>query len=318
LPPNFINPNNGQCEEHNYTLTLTSDKPNIEPSGTTAGDGNSSATLTITVIDQSTKQGPTKPVQVKLVAHKPTDGGHDHDDPSRPRGGLNGMECTTDDPCVTLSFNGGVATQTVNFKAPIVSGKHSFSATCDKCGNSPQTANLEVKVEGLKPIPASTFYALTEPTGDVIGARSGWHTANHYLMPDAAAILWRIAVSYNVEQAFKLRDPITKKLLRDAQNKPVSAPVLHLNDASLPWGGVYDICARPTACIQGVVRWDPDHYEHRRGSVVDVRANSDTTAIPVANFVKLERLAARYGARAKLESSGTNRHYHLRLFNRKE
>jgi hypothetical protein len=94
---------------------------------------------------------------------------------------------------------------------------------------------------------------------------------------------------------------------------------LRLNDASLPWGGVYDYCARPGACESGIVVWDAPHHEHRRGSTVDVRANDAVDeAIPVANFWLFERLAKRYGAFAHKESSGSNRHYHLRLLNRKE
>jgi len=295
-----------------YTLTLQSNKPSIEPSGTTAGDGNSSATFTVTVIDQSTQQGPTKPVQVKLIVHKPTEGGHDHDDPSRPRGRLNGTECTTDEPCVTLTFNDGIATQTVNYNAPIVSGKHSFSATCDKCGNSPQTVNLEVKVEGLKPIPDFPFYSLLETNGAVVGARTGWHTNNHNLTPEAAGVLMRIASNYYFNPKFLLRAPVT--------NTVSFPPLFHLNDASLPLGGVYDICARPNACEStGIVEWDAPHFEHRRGTVIDVRANGADGAIPSINRRKLENYLVEKRVSYKRESIGTsNEHFHIRLIGKKE
>jgi len=248
--------------QETYTLTLQSNKPSIEPSGTTAGDGNSSATLTVTVIDQSTQQGPTKPVQVKLVAHKPTDGGHDHDDPSRPRCRLNGTECTTDDPCVTPSFNGGVATQTVNYNAPIVSGKHSFSATCDKCGNSPQRTNLEVKVEGLEQIPDSQFYQLYERVGNTYKAvgETAEHHSNHFLTPAASEVLWRIASAYRFEPRF--------------MKAGVLPLPLHVNDASLKDGGKFD--------INGT--WTGSHKEHTRGVSVDIRANTALGAIARVNF----------------------------------
>jgi len=317
--PDGIPHQEGMCiPQKTYTLTLTPEQTSIEPSGTAAGDDKSHTQITVTLIDTSTNQPPDEAVQVKLIAHKPTAGGHDHDDPTRPRGSLAGKECTSDEPCHTVTLSAGIGSASVRFDAPIVSGTHTFTAQCDKCQGD-ATATLDVKVEGLEPIPASTFYALTESTGAVIGAKTGWHTDNHNLKPEAAFVLWRIAVSYNVEAAFKLRDPVTKKILLDAQGKPKSSPILRLNDASLPWGGVYDYCARPGACEAGVVVWDAPHHEHRRGSTVDVRANDAADeAIPVANFKEFMRLAADYRAFAKLESSGSNRHYHLRLLNRKE
>ena len=303
-----------QCvPQKTYTLTLQSNKPNIEPSGTTAGDDNSSATFTVTVIDQTTQQGPTKPVQVKLIAHKPTEGGHDHDDPSRPRGGLNGTECTTDEHCVTLTFDGGIATQTVNYKAPIVSGKHSFSATCEKCGNSPQTANLEVKVEveGLKEIPDFPFYSLLESNGAVVGARTGWHTNNHNLTPAAAGVLMRIASNYYFHPKFLLRVPVT--------NTVSFPPLFHLNDASLPLGGVYDYCARPTACERGIILWKAPHRGHRRGTVIDVRANDLDGAIPLVNRMKFENYLVERGVPYLREDQGkSNEHFHLMLMGTQE
>ena len=351
-PPYTYNPNHGMCErtvpdactlshasgspcvcdtgyewdeghtqcvpQKTYTLTLQSNKPSIEPSGTTAGDDNSSATFTVTVIDQTTQQGPTQPVQVKLIAHKPTEGGHDHDDPSRPRGGLNGTECTTDDPCATLTFDGGIATQTVNYKAPIVSGKHSFSATCEKCGNSPQTANLEVKVQGLEPIPSSQFY---------IFAPSSKHgTKNHYLTPAAAEKLLLLAINYQSQIQFKVMDPNT--------NTIVWPEPFRVNDASLELGGLFDIYGD----------WTNPHKEHRRGVSVDLRANEGTpNTIPPENFYEFGELLGKVIPKGKvnkyiLECTGdeedgpqhnrvsenncvsvldgsfdNNRHYHIRL-----
>jgi len=297
--PPYIQDSNGQTcsrpDQETYTLTLTPNKPSIDPSGTTAGDDNSSATLTISVIDQSTQQGPTKPVQVKLVAHKPTDGGHDHDDPSRPRGGLNGTECTTDEPCVTLTFNDGIATQTVNYKAPIVSGKHSFSATCDKCGNSPQTANLEVKVDGLIQIPDAIIrYAQFDSDG-AIGAKPSTHEHNHYLTPASIIKLNKLADVYaEVNPGFRL----------------------FLNDASLEWGGLFDL---------GTTRWKKPHKTHRRGKSLDIRAASAAGRkgeVPANKFIKFINEAAKENLTVGLhclDSSDTNdclgqpnnRHFHV-------
>ncbi len=61
------------------------------------------------------------------------------------------------------------------------------------------------------------------------------------------------------------------------------------------------------------------HVEHRRGTVVDVRANNLDTAIPSQNFKEFESLAADFGADAHFESPNIERrHVHLRLLGREE
>jgi hypothetical protein len=199
-----------------------------------------------------------------------------------------------------------------NFNAPEAAGTHTITAACDGCSNT-ATAKVDVKVDGLQQIPDSTFYGLTEADGSVIGAKSGWHTKNHYLTSTAASVLWGIAASYEIEQQFKLFDPVTKKY-----TKP--PPVLHLNDASLPWGGVYDICVRPGACPDlGVVAWKKPHKEHRRGTVIDVRANGTDGSIPDADKRKFGNLLIDYGVPYLHEDVGTlNEHFHLRLMGKRE
>jgi len=84
---------------------------------------------------------------------------------------------------------------------------------------------------------------------------------------------------------------------------------LYLNDASLIWGGVFDLDAD----------WEDPHEEHKRGSVIDIRANSKTGAIPPINFDKFIKLAKYYGAHARIHSPGSsNQHFHVRLLNREE
>lgn len=156
-----------------------------------------------------------------------------------------------------------------------------------------------MKVEGLSQIPDSQFYALTEANGTVIGARPGWHTDNHNMTSGAANALIVLASKYH--SAFS------------------SDPVLHLNDASLPWGGVYDICARPGACTSGIHAWTKPHAEHRRGTVVDVRANGADGSIPKKNFVFFTRMLGELHMTYLHEYPGTsNEHYHVRLLGRSE
>jgi hypothetical protein len=175
-----------------------------------------------------------------------------------------------------------------NFNAPEASGTHTISATCDGCTNT-ATKPVDVKVDGLKPIPPSGLYALYETDGSVIGAVKSRHESNHYLTPTAANKLLVIAINYH--------------------HLYPKDPVLHINDASLMWGGKFDIYGT----------WKGKHAEHQRGTVVDIRANTRTGAIPSTNFVNFEKFARFAGADPYLENQGTDlQHYHLRLLNRRE
>lgn len=292
LPPNVINPDTGECEPpETYTITLKPDRTTIEPS-TNLG-------LTVTVENQD-HQPPKNPVQVKIslkVDHK--SGGHDHGDSTRPRGGINSKDCVSDDTCVTLSIGGpgSSGSTSITFNARDASGEHTIAATCDKCSNGPQEAKVDVKVkESQQPdwdtITASpTEYAL-------IGGETGkTHHDNHYLTGKARENLLALVDEYN--KAFP------------------SGPLLQLNDASLVWGGRFDINGK----------WSGAHSNHRRGVVIDIRANQDVTAIPQARFDQFEAMAKKSGAYADLHcafsgkyicpacllDTGPNRHYHVRL-----
>lgn len=85
-------------------------------------------------------------------------------------------------------------------------------------------------------------------------------------------------------------------------NEFPNGPVLHLNDASLERGGLFDIYQT----------WAPSHHEHRRGTVIDIRANDEPNAIPFKNFTVFSGLASRLGSNCRIHSSGTNRHFHCR------
>ena len=87
--------------------------------------------------------------------------------------------------------------------------------------------------------------------------------------------------------------------------------MLHLNDASLVWGGLFDAIDND---------FEPPHKEHRRGSVIDIRANSKIGAIPPRSFIAFEKMAMKYyGVDAQIHNRGLpSQHYHVRLLNRKE
>lgn len=301
---------NKTCERdapENYTITLSGGNT-VEPSGSSSVN---TLPIIATVKDKNTGQAPTTPVTVNIrLKVDPTSGGHEHGDSNRPRGGIADVKsCESDETCWSGQTDGS-GKVTFNFSVPEAAGTHTITAECDECSKS-DSKDVEVKVSGLMPIPALPFYALAEANGDVIGAKQGWHTDNHYLTSGAAAVLARIAVYYRFSPRFYLRNLTTGQ---------ASLPqVLHLNDASLKWGGVYDICARPGACSEtGIVTWHKPHAEHRHGIVIDVRANGGDGAIPPINKMKFENYLIEQGISYKYEDAGSvNEHFHIRLMGKR-
>lgn len=262
-----------------------------------AAYANTSRTAYAQVVNTQTNL-PIPGVQVKFsVDVKAKTGGHDHDDAQRPKGKL--LDCrypySEVDTTVCITQLDGKAT--VTFKAPIVSGTHTITATCvSPACTGPALGDINVRVNELEGIMGSPFYAF-------IGA-TGQHTDNHYLTPDAASQLWRLAATYYFMNW-----------------QDTSVPLLHLNDASLVWGGKFDVAGQWTS---------GDHTGHRRGTVIDIRANALPTAIPeslFADFIDLAKdtkLADGTSAETKLHCSAgfdpanncagdNNRHFHVRL-----
>lgn len=270
----------------------------VEPSN---GSLRNTLPFIVTVINPNTNQPPTNPVAVhiSLKVDDPKSGGHDHGDSTRPRGGIaNVRTCASDSECWSdQTINGAVV---FNFNAPEASGTYTITATCDGCTNNPQTARVDVKVSDLWPIPESVYYALTEDGSSRVIGDNGNHSGNHYLTSAASMSLWRLARGFYEYQV---------------QNGVVIPTLLHLNDASLKWGGKFD--ARGT--------WTGYHYTHDRGNVIDIRANTAAGYIPEEYFVDFENMAAEIDADAQLHCSENrdpaldncagdeNRHYHVIL-----
>lgn len=237
-----------------------------------------------------TKQGdsaPSKqvPVNVKVEVDT-TSGGHAHGEPpTRPKGSVT--------PAT------GNNTFEITFTATEVSGIHTITATCDECTNSPKKSKVEVKV---KEADAAGWDSLSESPSDyeLIGGGEGKnHHDNHYLTETAQKNLLAIVRKYN--------------------KKYPEGPVLHLNDASLVWGGKFDISGK----------WVGYHYEHLRGKEIDIRANQEPTAISFWRFNRFKKIASDNGASASVHCGfpkeyswacwfdlRENRHFHVRLTGR--
>lgn len=229
-----------------------------------------------------------------------TSGGHldDHPTPTpRPLGGLrehSGTASGAGTDSVTLSSNadGQILLQVV---PPEVAGTHIIDATCvdTQCTEPDPPHHVDVKIAGLAPIPRfDVYYTLTEYLpGTIVGKNigdNGRHDGvNHWLTPEASEVLWRIAFHYAE--------------LLDFQPDPER---LHVNDASLPWGGLFDILGQ----------WRPSHHGHRKGTVVDIRANQLPGAVPPDHDQEFLDAAGKLGARAVREKVGSpSEHYHLML-----
>ncbi len=241
-------------------------------------------------------------LQVKAVAGS---GGHKdgHNEP-RPAGELSSVQGTVNATKDVLTGRTDSNGLTFIFKAPAPAGDHVIEASClNRRCNQEGPDILWVGIKGLKPIPAIPLllphatYELLEPEGPPVGATDR-HPLNHYLTPEAIAKLWNLGFRYSMVEFPK-------------------NPLLHINDASLERGGLFDIKGR----------WKPSHHEHRKGTVVDIRANLKYGAIQEKDFEAFEVIAGRLGIDAHLErqfdaetgqETVSNRHYHVRLMRRKE
>lgn len=293
--PNTINPSTGQCVPPEKLIITLSGSSEVEPS---KGSAINTLPFTATVIDQNTNQPPTHPVTVKIsLKVEPNSGGHEHGDSSRPRGGIaNVGTCSSDATCwsETSPANNGVVV--FNFNAPEASGTHTITATCEGCSNN-DSKEVAVKVVGLEKIPEIPFlYSIKLPNRDTN------HPATYFLTKASAERLKMIALYY---YAFTF-----------AKKKQGVVPDFVLNDASLEWGGVLDCFLTCSSAQYPSTPWHKHHVEHRRGSVVDIKANGDPGSVVYDSDFRF--WAAEFGVDVgRLHGSGSGLHYHIRLNNNK-
>ncbi len=232
------------------------------------------------VTDQNGVVQPGKQVSLTVNVSDGS-GGHIHTD-NRSQGILS---CSTGGPgtsntCTLTTDSSGSVPFT--FIATPVSGSHTITAACTNC-TTPATVPVNVKVDNLIPIPVSPqLYALTNSTGTVIGAIPGQHTDNHYLTATAIGRLKTLAILY------------TTSVNPNA--------VLYLNDASLVWGGLFDVDISTP--------WLTPHSLHDTGVSLDIRAaNSGPNnegAVPATLFMTFIKEAKKKNINAALHCQGYN------------
>jgi hypothetical protein len=247
----------------------------------TSVEPGKAAALIARVYDQNNQLVPNVGVEIKVDIVVANSGGHKHHDSQRPKGKLNGQ----DPPIVTGSTDAGGFSFT--FNAPAPAGDHTLKASCtDRTCTQQGPDRVWVGVKDLVPLNSAPLYAL-------IGSDT-YHPNNHYLTNSALGqAVW-------LAQLYRQRFP--------------NDPVLHLNDASLERGGLFDI-QYPG---RGATWWTTPHKTHRFGTDIDIRANIASGAIPAANFKIFEGFVKRVGA-SSCPSVGpgyrntSNQHYHVCL-----
>lgn len=225
--------------------------------------------LALTLESRHCDQNPAPLVPVEIdVSVKSGSGFHGHADGERPKGTLASAGCEPPAGASTISCTTGPDGKlSVTFGAPEPAGEHQISAKCVGPGLNCSPAapkNIKVKVDGLEQLPPSQWYSLTyfrgcsDPQGCNIGDNGRHDGNNHYMTLVAGAALEELAYEY----LNSFEPPSTQKI--------------YINDASLPWGGLFDIRSTRT--------WKSPHSEHRYGTEVDIRANAAEGAVPFDQF----------------------------------
>lgn len=252
-------------------------------------------TLRAKVYDSNGQLAPNANVKLEVTVDA-NSGGHGHTDSNRPKGLLSG----NGQAGIEIFGNTGSDGLPFTFTAPAPAGDHKITASCTDPGRTCTQEGPDkvwVGVKDLFPLSSSgPAYTSIEPNADV------YHPDNHYLTVNAYVVLVDIATAWRT-----LYKPL--------------GPLLHLNDASLVRGGAFDIDRR----WGGGTR--PKHAEHRRGTVIDIRANNAPGAIAEGDFLDfIDHITKRRPTNAAIhcdkDANGqcivSTRHFHVRLFGRSE
>jgi hypothetical protein len=182
--------------------------------------GTTSATVSVTPVEEVPSGGCVVSLSVEAVEYS---GGHDHgnNNPVRPTGTLSQTQLTF--------ASGSTAAQTVTYTSGEVAGTETIAATVNETGETYETS-VDVKVTVLGALQSSTYYRLTGQTS--------YHSDNHYV--EAGTYDGITGVAKEFFDFF--------------------SATLGINDASLKWGGLFDINGD----------WSTPHSWHRKGTSVDI------------------------------------------------
>jgi len=216
------------------------------------------------------------------VKPKAGSGGHLHNN-HRPRGYLNGIDMDTE-PSLTL-HTGPDGRTAVLFEAGKdrlnhtigIAGEYEITARpMTKPGNTAKF-DMWARVPNLNPL-------VTNDLITVMGEVWNQHMDTHYATNGTLTSLSLLAMDFrdavNQIPGLVLCDPWP--------------PKLRVNDISLEWGGLFDVRGWDIQIGQmWSAEWEPPHYTHRDGTVVDISANYPCAA-PLLRAM-LTRLGRQYG-----------------------
>jgi hypothetical protein len=305
--------NTSQCRQR-YSIRI--ENPGTPSSTASLADvePGKSVALVARVYDQNNQVVPSVSIRLEATVDA-FSGGHQHDtgrhsntatdnrlgrlDPLPPSQG------TVTASGAVLTGNSGTDGLVFNFVAPPVAGDHPILASCTDGKTCAQEGPKQVwvGVKNLRQIPGSSVYQLITPNADT------YHPDNHFLTDAAINRLTVLAALYRGD---------LKRLFPE----PQFDFKLHLNDASLVRGGIFDIWRT----------WKRPHAEHCMGAAIDIRANDAPGAIPGWYYAAFQKLVGKVGATlASDENSGVEipfdengvpqghlRHYHVRLMGNQE
>lgn len=254
--------------QNKCTLTVTLDPEEVRPTG--AGTPNIT-TVIVKVTDVRGDPVPNAEVTLEAEAVQ-NSGGHQHNSDRPP------VDNTVfNPPTGTTDANGEFRSR---YTASAFGGKEIIIAKSEECPGEEGRATLTVKVPGLVELysGASYYYELKEPTSS--------HPSPYWVADDVRLVIALIADLYHY-------------------NLP-NNPNLVITDASLEWGGGFDIGGHWEDCITPR-RLGGDghgHQTHREGRDIDVRIWN----IPNDHRDEIEGFASDMGAVADVHQPP---HYHL-------
>jgi hypothetical protein len=253
----------------------------------TSTEPGNSTNLIARVYDQAGTLVPNVNVRLEVDAVAASGGHPEQHHPNRPKGLLsNGIQAAT-----MVDGNTGADGFRFTFLAPAPAGDHKMKATCTDRACTPEGPDTvwvgvcpTCSPKGLVPLTPSGSYEL-------VGFTPSHPVNSHNLKPDVSA--WVRALA----NVYRSRFP--------------QDPVLHLNDASLERGGLFDSDAHKGK------PWQPPHPTHRKGTDIDIRWNPTkhpTTSIPDGNVDKFKEEVSDLGGKAVPAYVGTdNQHFHVQF-----
>jgi hypothetical protein len=267
-------------------LTPAPNQKDPRPLKAEGKDGKSTLELIAKVMEGSTpKVGVAVTFKVDVV---PMTGGHGHHDASRPKGEVVPNGNKTDS-------NGEIK---LTFQASDVAGSHTITATCNDCTNKTVNKNVDVRVPDLQPLSPNPpqnaegkyLYALTAKDPTHVGTSGGRQRGEYYLTAKAIDNLQALVTNFAAE----------------------NWGIVAFNDASLVWGGLYDIDND----------WMESHQGHRIGEEIDIsftRANNPISEEKRKRVYKTLCDAKKTSVPFKIlyHTGGPAPHYHVYLMGRK-